>query len=78
MYDDELLWVVSNRSKNGAHELDVYLSKKHDEVLANTLQAGSYTKTSSLVIVDGFAVTITEDQVRTPIHIYMYILITHN
>ncbi|XWS38247.1 hypothetical protein CRYUN_Cryun19dG0114500 [Craigia yunnanensis] len=36
--------------------------RKHDELLASTLQAGSYKKTLSLVIVDGFAVEITEAQ----------------
>lgn len=41
----------------------MYLSKKHDELLANTLEPGSYKKTFSLVIVDGFAVQITDDQV---------------
>ena len=42
----------------------MYLSRKHDEVLARTLQPGTYNKTFSLVIVDGFAVEITEDQVN--------------
>lgn len=51
------------RTRQGADELDLYLSKKHDELLASTLEPGSYRKTLSLVIVDGFAVEITEDQV---------------
>ncbi|XP_022733385.1 uncharacterized protein LOC111287250 isoform X1 [Durio zibethinus] len=51
-----------SRTKKGASELDLYLSRKHDELLASTLQAGSYKKTLSLVIVDGFAVEITEAQ----------------
>lgn len=53
------------RTKRGGHgnELDLYLSRKHDELLATTLEPGSYKKTSSLVIVDGFAVQITDDQV---------------
>lgn len=51
------------RTKQGANQLDLYLSKKHDELLARTLEPGSYRKTLSLVIVDGFAVEITEDQV---------------
>lgn len=51
------------RAKKGTNELDLYLSRKHDELLANTLEPGSYKKESSLVIVDGFAVEITEDQV---------------
>ncbi|KAG8375088.1 hypothetical protein BUALT_Bualt10G0064000 [Buddleja alternifolia] len=50
------------RTKRGAHELDLYLSRKHDEVLAKNLQPGTYNKTISLVIVDGFAVEITDDQ----------------
>lgn len=54
---------VCNRTKQGAHELDMYLSRKHDELLASTLEPGSYKKKSSLVIVDGFAVEITEAQV---------------
>jgi hypothetical protein len=54
---------VYNRTKRGAYELDMYLSRKHDELLANTLEHGSYEKKISLVIVDGFAVEITEDQV---------------
>lgn len=32
-------------------------------MLATTLEPGSYNKTLSLVIVDGFAVQITDDQV---------------
>ncbi|XVF74461.1 hypothetical protein PTKIN_Ptkin13bG0112100 [Pterospermum kingtungense] len=51
------------RTKKRAYELDLYLIRKHDELLASTLQAGSYKKTLSLVIVDGFAVEITEAQV---------------
>ncbi|KAL3498978.1 hypothetical protein ACH5RR_041710 [Cinchona calisaya] len=61
-YDPEYDRLRSNRSKRGAHELHVYLSKKHDDLLANTLQPGSYKKTLSLVIVDGFAVEITDHQ----------------
>lgn len=49
----------------------MYVSKKHDEVLAGALEPGSYKKTSSLVIVDGFAVEISEDQV---INMYIYII----
>jgi len=56
-------FVVGGRTKRGAQELDLYLSTKHDEVLASTLEPGTYNKTSSLVIVDGFAVEITQDQV---------------
>ncbi|MBA0806224.1 hypothetical protein Gohar_005686 [Gossypium harknessii] len=53
---------VCRRTKKGAYELDLYLSRKHDELLASTLQPGTYRKTLSLVIVDGFAVEITEAQ----------------
>jgi hypothetical protein len=48
----------------------LYLSKKHDELLARTLEPGSYKKTLSLVIVDGFSVEITGDQVISPAIIY--------
>ncbi|XP_052209098.1 uncharacterized protein LOC127812651 isoform X2 [Diospyros lotus] len=61
-YDAEYERLRSNRTKRGANELDLYLSRKHDELLATTLAPGTYKKTSSLVIVDGFAVEITDDQ----------------
>ncbi|CAJ1937278.1 unnamed protein product [Sphenostylis stenocarpa] len=61
-YDPEYERLRADRTKRGAHELDLYLSRKHDELLASTLEPGSYKKTSSLVIVDGFAVEITRDQ----------------
>ena len=53
----------SPRSKEGSATLDAYLSQKHDKLLAKLLQPDSYRKRSSLAIVDGFAVEITEDQV---------------
>ncbi|KAB1215475.1 hypothetical protein CJ030_MR4G022371 [Morella rubra] len=61
-YDPEYERLRTDRSKSGVKELDVYLSTKHDGLLASTLEPGSYQKTSSLVIVDGFSVEITEDQ----------------
>ncbi|ESW32150.1 hypothetical protein PHAVU_002G297500 [Phaseolus vulgaris] len=61
-YDPEYERLRADRTKRGTHELDLYLSTKHDELLATTLEPGSYNKTSSLVIVDGFAVEITQDQ----------------
>uniref|UniRef100_A0A803LWH5 Uncharacterized protein n=2 Tax=Chenopodium quinoa TaxID=63459 RepID=A0A803LWH5_CHEQI len=61
-FDPEYERLRADRTKRGAYELDVYLSWKHDELLARTLQPGSYNKTLSLVIVDGFAVEITDDQ----------------
>ncbi|KAK7399114.1 hypothetical protein VNO78_10289 [Psophocarpus tetragonolobus] len=61
-YDPEYERLRADRTKRGGHELDLYLSRKHDELLASTLETGSYKKTSSLVIIDGFAVEITEDQ----------------
>ncbi|KAL0312477.1 UNVERIFIED_CONTAM: hypothetical protein Sradi_5647000 [Sesamum radiatum] len=61
-YDPEYERLRSNKTKRGAHELDLYLSRKHDEVLAKNLLPGTYRKTLSLVIVDGFAVEITDDQ----------------
>ncbi|KAG8659056.1 hypothetical protein MANES_02G011100v8 [Manihot esculenta] len=62
-YDPEYERLRADRTKRGAYELDLYLSRKHDQLLANILEHGSYNKTLSLVIVDGFAVEITEDQV---------------
>ncbi|CAL5442674.1 unnamed protein product [Camellia sinensis] len=61
-YDPEYNRLRSNRTKRGSTELDLYLSRKHDALLATTLLPGSYKKTSSLVIVDGFSVEITDDQ----------------
>ncbi|KAE8727045.1 putative Leucine-rich repeat protein kinase family protein [Hibiscus syriacus] len=61
-YDPEYQRLRADRTKKGAYELDLYLSKKHDELLESTLQAGTYRRTLSLVIVDGFAVEITETQ----------------
>ncbi|GAB2283312.1 hypothetical protein Dimus_017830 [Dionaea muscipula] len=45
-----------------AHELDLYLSTKQDEHKARTQHPGTYKKTLSLVIVDGFSVEISDDQ----------------
>ncbi|MCD7450316.1 hypothetical protein HAX54_005295 [Datura stramonium] len=61
-YDPEYERLKSNRRKEGREELDVYLCKKHDELLEKRLEPGSYNKTMSLGIVDGFAVEITPDQ----------------
>ncbi|KAE8712785.1 putative Leucine-rich repeat protein kinase family protein [Hibiscus syriacus] len=61
-YDPEYHRLRADRTKKGAYELDSYLSRKHDELLASTLGAGSFKKTLSLVIVDGFAVEITKAQ----------------
>ncbi|KAA8528246.1 hypothetical protein F0562_035503 [Nyssa sinensis] len=61
-YDPEYERLRSDRTTRGSHELDLYLSRKHDVLLAKTLEPGSYKKTLSLVIVDGFAVEITDDQ----------------
>ncbi|KAJ7952130.1 Subtilisin-like protease SBT2.5 [Quillaja saponaria] len=61
-YDPQYEHLRADRTKRGVHVLDLYLSRKHDELLATNLDPGSYKKTSSLVIVDGFAVEITEDQ----------------
>ncbi|KAI4303634.1 hypothetical protein MLD38_039241 [Melastoma candidum] len=63
-YDPEYKRLRSDRSKRGVYELDEYVSKKHDDLLASVLEPGSYKKTLSLVIVDGFAVEISEDQAR--------------
>ncbi|GMY30517.1 subtilisin-like protease SBT2.5 [Fagus crenata] len=61
-YDPEYERLRADRTKRGVYELDLYLSKKHDGLLASSLEPGSYKKTLSLVIVDGFSVEITEDQ----------------
>ncbi|KAL3742910.1 hypothetical protein ACJRO7_018247 [Eucalyptus globulus] len=61
-YDPEYERLRTDRSKRGAYELDSYLSAKHDGLLAATLEPGTYKKTFSLVIVDGFGVEISEDQ----------------
>ncbi|XP_019423271.1 PREDICTED: subtilisin-like protease SBT2.5 isoform X1 [Lupinus angustifolius] len=61
-YDPEYQRLLNDRTKRGTNELDLYLNRKHDEVLARTLEPGSYKKTCSFVIVDGFEVEITEDQ----------------
>lgn len=56
-------WFVGCRSKQGSATLDAYLSQKHDKLLAKLLQPDTYWKKSSLAIVDGFAVEITDAQV---------------
>ncbi|KAG2677074.1 hypothetical protein I3843_12G083800 [Carya illinoinensis] len=61
-HDPEYERLRADRTNRGVQELDLYLSRKHDELLANTLEAGSYKKTLSFVIVDGFSVDITEAQ----------------
>ncbi|XP_040988070.1 subtilisin-like protease SBT2.5 [Juglans microcarpa x Juglans regia] len=61
-YDPEYERLRADRTKRREQELNLYLSRKHDELLASTLEAGSYRKTLSLVIIDGFQVEITEDQ----------------
>ncbi|KAH1135648.1 hypothetical protein AAZX31_05G201600 [Glycine max] len=47
-YDPEYGRLQADRTKRGVHELDLYLDRKHDELLASTLEPGSYKKTSSL------------------------------
>ncbi|XP_057802618.1 uncharacterized protein LOC131017898 [Salvia miltiorrhiza] len=61
-YDPEYERLRSIKTERGAEELDLYLSRKHDGILAKNLQPGTYNKTLSLVIVDGFAVELTEHQ----------------
>ncbi|XWS61633.1 hypothetical protein CRYUN_Cryun07bG0143100 [Craigia yunnanensis] len=74
-YDPEYQRLRADRTKKGAYELDLYLSRKHDELLASTLQAGSYKKTLSLVIVDGFAVQIAEAQVISIILLFFAVFL---
>lgn len=42
----------------------MYLSTKHNDLLAKKLAPGTYHKTLSLFIVDAFAVQITDTQVN--------------
>ncbi|GMN31628.1 hypothetical protein TIFTF001_003337 [Ficus carica] len=63
-YDPEYERLRADKSKKGTNELDSYLSRKHDEILATTLEPGSYIKTLSLVIVDGFSVEISDEQAK--------------
>ncbi|XP_043702379.1 subtilisin-like protease SBT2.5 [Telopea speciosissima] len=64
-FDPEYERLRSKRTEQGAYELDLYLSNKHDKLLASRLEPGTYKKRFSLVIVDGFAVEITDDQANT-------------
>ncbi|KAK4748674.1 hypothetical protein SAY87_015260 [Trapa incisa] len=52
----------ANRTKKGQLELDLYLSRKHEQLLSAILQPGTYRKTVSLVIIDAFGVEISEEQ----------------
>ncbi|XP_039118751.1 subtilisin-like protease SBT2.5 [Dioscorea cayenensis subsp. rotundata] len=61
-FDPEYERLQKNRSKQGGHELDLYLSTKHDLLLNKLLQPNTYKKMYSLAIVDGFAVQMTKDQ----------------
>nr|XP_043608665.1 uncharacterized protein LOC122580460 isoform X2 [Erigeron canadensis] len=61
-YDPEYERLQSDRTKRGVREVEMYLSKKHNDLLAKTLEPGTYTKTLSLFIVDAFAAQITDAQ----------------
>ncbi|KAM0939447.1 putative peptidase S8 propeptide/proteinase inhibitor I9 [Dioscorea sansibarensis] len=61
-FDPEYERLQKNRSKQGKEELDSYLNTKHDRLLAKLLQPNTYKKRSSLAIVDGFAVEMTQAQ----------------
>ncbi|KAI3787569.1 hypothetical protein L1987_42133 [Smallanthus sonchifolius] len=61
-YDPEYERLQSDRTKRGAREVEMYLSKKHNDLLAKKLEPGTYNKTLSLFIVDAFAVQITDAQ----------------
>ncbi|EXB66078.1 hypothetical protein L484_003879 [Morus notabilis] len=63
-YDPEYERLRADKAKKATNELDSYLSRKHDELLASALEPGSYNKTLSLVIVDGFSVEITDEQAK--------------
>ncbi|XP_008791432.1 uncharacterized protein LOC103708333 [Phoenix dactylifera] len=61
-FDPEYERLRADRKKQGAMELDRYVSNRHDQLLAKLLRPNTYRKRSSLAIVDGFAVEITDDQ----------------
>ncbi|KAI3713543.1 hypothetical protein L1987_72121 [Smallanthus sonchifolius] len=61
-FDPEYERLQSDRTKRGARQVEMYLSKKHDDLLAKKLETGTYNKTLSLFIVDAFAVQITDAQ----------------
>ncbi|KAI3710728.1 hypothetical protein L2E82_40518 [Cichorium intybus] len=61
-YDPEYERLQSDRTKRGAREVEMYLSTKHDDLLAKKFEPGTYNKTLSLFIVDAFAVQITDAQ----------------
>uniref|UniRef100_A0A0D9UYD7 Inhibitor I9 domain-containing protein n=1 Tax=Leersia perrieri TaxID=77586 RepID=A0A0D9UYD7_9ORYZ len=61
-FDPDYERLRADRSKEGSATLDAYLSHKHDKLLAKLLQPDTYRKKSSLAIVDGFAVEITDAQ----------------
>ncbi|KAF5753514.1 hypothetical protein HanXRQr2_Chr17g0780961 [Helianthus annuus] len=61
-YDPEFDRLQSDRTKRGARKVEIYLSKKHDDLLAKKLEPGTYSKTLSLFIVDAFATQITDAQ----------------
>ncbi|KAG6483352.1 hypothetical protein ZIOFF_059996 [Zingiber officinale] len=62
----ELCFVIMNfnpQSKERMRKFDTYLSNKHDQLLAELLQPDTFKKKSSLAIVDGFSVLMTEQQI---------------
>ncbi|MQL78357.1 hypothetical protein Taro_010782 [Colocasia esculenta] len=59
-FDPEYERLREDRAKQS--ELDMYLSMKHDKLLAELLEPNTYWKRFSLFIVDGFAVEITDQQ----------------
>ncbi|XP_020576764.1 subtilisin-like protease SBT2.5 [Phalaenopsis equestris] len=61
-HDPQYERLRQDRSKKGVQLLNRYLSNKHKQFLAKLLLPNSYNKKSSLAIVDGFAVEITQQQ----------------
>ncbi|CAA6661048.1 unnamed protein product [Spirodela intermedia] len=61
-FDPEYERLRKNRARQ--EELDMYLSRKHERLLSELLEPNTYSKKSSLVIVDGFAVEITDEQAK--------------
>ncbi|KAJ4765724.1 hypothetical protein LUZ62_076099 [Rhynchospora pubera] len=61
-FDPEYERLQADRSKEGSNALNAYLTKKHDKLLAKHFRANTYIKRSSLAIIDGFPVELTEHQ----------------
>ncbi|XP_057817274.1 subtilisin-like protease SBT2.5 [Cryptomeria japonica] len=61
-YDEQYERLKKHSEKGSTAELEKYVSNKHDMLLENTLEAGSYQKRFSWVIIDGFVVEMSSHQ----------------